>query len=174
MKVHKGLILTASKGLFMDSIDGRPVASVLTVGKQYTICGEGDDSTLYIVDDMDDCNYLRNYDEHFYSPKLEFVKADTDKNRLELLEPEFILGIGKILTFGAIKYDAYNWQKADKEGIERIKGAMFRHMMAYLAGTKIDPDSGESHLYHIGCNLMFLDYFDRMENTQVGQVYDRT
>lgn len=92
----------------------------------------------------------------------EFSKFDNEKNRLELLEPEFILGIGRILTYGAKKYAAWNWRKVDSiEDLDRIKGATLRHMMAYMGGEKLDPETGESHLYHIGCNLMFLDYFDR-------------
>jgi hypothetical protein len=92
----------------------------------------------------------------------EFIKNDSRKNRLELIEPEFIKGLGRIVSFGAEKYSARNWQKADPEDVERIKGAMLRHIMDYLSGDKIDMETGESHLYHAACNIMFLDYFDRM------------
>lgn len=90
-----------------------------------------------------------------------FVKFDESKLRLELLEPEFIKGIGKIITFGADKYAPNNWKKADEDGQLRIKGALLRHLYAYLGGEEFDPETGESHLYHMGCNLMFLDHFDR-------------
>ena len=91
-----------------------------------------------------------------------FLKFDGKKNRLELIEPEFILGLGRILSYGAEKYAAWNWRKIDNtEDLDRIKGAMLRHMMAYMSGEKTDPETGESHLYHITCNLMFLDHFDR-------------
>lgn len=91
----------------------------------------------------------------------DFIKFDDNKLRLELLEPEFIKGIGKIITFGANKYEANNWKKASGEHQQRIKGALLRHLFAYLGGEEYDPETGESHLYHAGCNLMFLDYFDR-------------
>ncbi|MGD8305291.1 MAG: DUF5664 domain-containing protein [Ignavibacteria bacterium] len=95
-----------------------------------------------------------------------FLKNDSSKIRLELIEPEFIEGLGKILTLGAQKYGTNNWKEAsDIENIERIKGALLRHTMSYLKGEKLDPESQESHLYHIGCNLMFLDYFDRTTQT---------
>lgn len=90
-----------------------------------------------------------------------FTKHDSVKNRLELIEPKFIEGIGKIVTFGAEKYSAHNWKKAGEDDIERIKGALLRHILAYLGGQELDPETGESHLYHAACNLMFLDYFDR-------------
>ena len=92
----------------------------------------------------------------------EFKKFDGKKNRLELIEPQFILGLGKVLSFGAAKYEKNNWMKASsEEDQDRIKGAMMRHMMAYMSGEKLDPETGFSHLHHISCNLMFLDYFDR-------------
>ena len=93
----------------------------------------------------------------------EFKKFDGKKNRLELIEPEFILGLGRVLSFGADKYEAHNWKKAtSEEDQDRIKGAMLRHMMAYIGGEKIDPETGESHLHHISCNSMFLNHFDTL------------
>ena len=90
-----------------------------------------------------------------------FKKFDEQKPRLELIEPEFIIGIGKIMTLGAEKYGDDNWKSATPEDIKRLRGALLRHQMAYLGGERLDAESGLSHLYHIGCNLMFLDYFDR-------------
>jgi len=90
---------------------------------------------------------------------MEFTKFDSNKNRLELIEPKFIQGIGQVLTIGANKYSIDNWKRADD--INRYKGALLRHIYAYLDGEQIDPESGLSHLYHAGCNLMFLDYFNR-------------
>lgn len=93
-----------------------------------------------------------------------FKKFDGKKNRLELIEPEFIEGLGRILSFGAEKYEANNWKKASSpEDQQRIYGALQRHLLAYKKGEKLDPETGESHLYHACCNLMFLDYQDRME-----------
>ncbi len=93
-----------------------------------------------------------------------FQKHDAEKNRLELLDYDFIEGIGKILTFGAEKYEADNWKKAGSdEDLRRVRGAMMRHAFAYMNGEKTDPETGESHLYHMACCQMFLDYFDRIE-----------
>jgi len=88
-----------------------------------------------------------------------FKKFDSKKNRLELIEPEFILGVGKVLSFGAEKYAPDNWKLVDD--LKRYEGAMLRHMMAYMGGEKTDPETGISHLHHISANGMFLDYFDR-------------
>ena len=93
----------------------------------------------------------------------EFQKFDKDKNRIELIEPEFIEGLGSILTFGANKYVSHNWKKGDRD---RYYGALQRHLLAYRKGERFDPETGKSHLYHATCNLMFLDYFDRMEDNK--------
>ena len=89
-------------------------------------------------------------------------KDDQEKNRLDLIEPEFIEGIGKVLTFGADKYEPNNWQKVE-DAENRYYAAAMRHLMAWRKGEKTDPESGVSHLYHVACNIMFLQYFEREE-----------
>ena len=87
-------------------------------------------------------------------------KYDDGKNRLDLVEPEFIEGVGKVLTNGAEKYGPNNWQGLE-DAEDRYYAAAMRHLLAYRRGEKTDPDTGLSHLYHVACNMMFLDYFDR-------------
>lgn len=96
--------------------------------------------------------------------KKEFEKKDAGKNRLELIDPDFILLLGEVLTFGAEKYEADNWKLMLPKDLERIKGALMRHEMAYFKGEKIDSESGLSHLGHIGFGLMVLNYFDNKED----------
>jgi hypothetical protein len=92
-----------------------------------------------------------------------FKKDDAGKPRVSLVEPEFILGVAEILTFGAKKYGKNNWQEATEDDQERYKDAMMRHMLAYISGECLDPESGLPHLYHVSCNAMFLDYFDGID-----------
>ena len=40
-------------------------------------------------------------------------KYDGEKPQLYLLPPKSITEVGKVLTFGAKKYDAHNWRKVD-------------------------------------------------------------
>ena len=96
-----------------------------------------------------------------------FIKHDSNKIRVSLLEPDFILGVAEVATFGANKYAKDNWKKC--EDTDRIEDAALRHLFAYLKGEKIDKETGLSHLYHVSCNLMFLDYFDRQENCNVSR-----
>jgi len=107
---------------------------------------------------------------------MEFQKHDKDdKIRFELVEAEYTEGLAKILTFGAKKYAAFNWQKASSEEDKlRIRGALERHLNAYFRGEKLDPETGLSHLYHANCNMMFLDYFDRLEDLALDNVVKST
>ena len=87
-------------------------------------------------------------------------KDDKEKNRLDLIEPEFIESVGKVLTFGANKYEPNNWQKVD-DAEDRYYAAALRHLMAWRRGEKTDLESGISHLDHAACNIMFLQHFER-------------
>jgi hypothetical protein len=93
----------------------------------------------------------------------EFKKSDANKRRIDLVEPEIIEGIADVLTFGAEKYGANNWKKGnDAENRDRIYAALMRHLLAYRKGEHFDEESKLPHLYHAACNIMFLDYFDRI------------
>ena len=91
----------------------------------------------------------------------EFVKQDSGKLRISLIEPQFIKGTAEVLTMGAEKYSAGNWKNCEDR--KRYEDALLRHIYDYLQGNKCDDESGVSHLYHAACNLMFLDSFDREE-----------
>lgn len=81
------------------------------------------------------------------------TKLDSGKPDLSLLSPIWILGVGRIMSFGAKKYAPNNWRK----GIEltRLLAAALRHIFAFLGGENKDPETGELHLYHASCCLMF-------------------
>lgn len=82
------------------------------------------------------------------------IKFDQKKNRLELIPPLAQDKIAEVFTFGAEKYDNWNWAL----GIDyaRLYGSLMRHLTAWYAGEDLDPESGKSHLAHAGCNIMML------------------
>lgn len=82
------------------------------------------------------------------------VKFDSSKIPLELLPPEALVEIAKVLAFGAKKYSAWNWAKGF--AWSRLAGAALRHLFAWLGGEDKDPESGLSHLSHCACCLLFL------------------
>lgn len=87
------------------------------------------------------------------------LKFDNDKPMVSLLDPQFVLDVAKVLTFGAKKYGKENWKKGLEK--DRILSALYRHLLAYHSGQKIDSESGLSHLCHIVCNCMFLYWYDK-------------
>lgn len=82
------------------------------------------------------------------------VKHDSEKPRVDLLSSIALIEIAKVMTFGAKKYAAHNW----RGGIawSRVLGAALRHLLAFLGGQDKDPETGLSHLAHLGCCVMFL------------------
>lgn len=87
-----------------------------------------------------------------------FTKFDNGKPMLSLVEPQFIIGMAEVMTYGAKKYAIENWKKATKDDIRRIKDSLLRHTLAYTSGELIDKETGLSHAFHASCNLMFLNY----------------
>jgi Domain of unknown function (DUF5664) len=82
-------------------------------------------------------------------------KDDTGKLRYDLLPPECEEAVVRILTHGAAKYGENNWQNLDNFE-DRYYAAVRRHLSAWRRGEKIDPDSGEPHLAHVMCGVVFL------------------
>lgn len=81
-------------------------------------------------------------------------RYDKGKNRLELIPPSLLENVGKILTFGAEKYEDNNWMKGMKWS--RCMGSLKRHLLAFEKGIDIDEESGELHIAHVIVNAMFL------------------
>lgn len=89
----------------------------------------------------------------------EGIKNDQDKLRWELLPYDGIEEIVKILNFGAKKYDDRNWERGMAWG--RLYGALVRHITAWFMGQDKDPETGESHLAHAGCCILFLITYEK-------------
>jgi hypothetical protein len=82
-------------------------------------------------------------------------KDDQDKPRLELIPPKALLELGEVLGHGARKYGEDNWRKVEN-GPSRYYAAALRHLLAWRAGEKLDPESGLSHLAHALACVTFL------------------
>ena len=85
-------------------------------------------------------------------------KQDDGKPRYDLIPPEFLHGLADILTFGANKYAARNWEQGIAYG--RVYGALQRHLWAWWGGTATDAETGKSHLWHAACCLAFLTTYE--------------
>ena len=90
-------------------------------------------------------------------------KYDSGKPKLYLLPPKSINEVGKVLTFGAEKYDPHNWRKVD-DLHNRYSSAALRHIFAHIDGEDEDQETGLSHLAHAICCLMF-----KLEDELIGK-----
>jgi len=84
----------------------------------------------------------------------EFTKYDSVKSRVDLIRPEFLMGVGRILEYGSRKYSAENWAKCDD--YNRYYAAVLRHLLQWKSGEVLDDETNENHLLHAACSLMFL------------------
>lgn len=71
------------------------------------------------------------------------------------IPPHAELAVARVLTFGASKYSRDNWALVENAE-ERYMDAALRHINAYRRGEPVDTETGESHLAHAICCLMFL------------------
>jgi hypothetical protein len=63
----------------------------------------------------------------------------------------------RVLTYGAQKYDQWNWTKGMAWSIPFNCG--LRHLDAFLRGEEYDEESNCTHLGHFICNVMMLDWY---------------
>ena len=89
----------------------------------------------------------------------EAMKYDGEKVRLDLLPADPIIDVGKVLTYGARKYNPENWRKG--LAWSRCYGAALRHLLAWHKGETNDPETGLNHLAHAACEILFLLEFSR-------------
>ena len=97
-------------------------------------------------------------DSDFIKP-IQAVKFDEGKRDWSLLPYDSIEEIAKVLEFGKIKYAAWNWTEGGGFKYTRVFNASMRHLLAFMRGEDKDPDSGLSHIAHLGCNVLFLLHF---------------
>ena len=81
---------------------------------------------------------------------------DEGKSRVDLLDPDFLLAVGKVLGFGCNKYNDHNWRGGIP--ISKLIGSCLRHLFAVNRGEDIDSESGLPHTAHLGCDSMFLHW----------------
>ena len=86
-------------------------------------------------------------------------KNDTGKLRYDLLAPDALEGLVKVLTFGATKYEDRNWERGIK--YSRVFGALMRHLWAWWRRKPCDDETNLSHLDHAACCLHFLSAYEK-------------
>lgn len=89
---------------------------------------------------------------------VEGTKYDDGKLPLDLWSPYALEETARVLAFGAVKYQPYNWAKGIK--YSRVFSALLRHLWAFWRGQKLDEETGIHHLAHAMCCLMFLLHYE--------------
>ena len=82
-------------------------------------------------------------------------KHDSGKPLMGAVPPNAMFAVARVLTFGAEKYGRDNWRQVESAETRYLDAAL-RHLNAYQRGEVADPESGESHLAHALCSLMFM------------------
>lgn len=83
------------------------------------------------------------------------VKYDAEKPRWDLLPVSAATAVVRVLTLGARKYSPDNWRRVEGRRW-RYYGAALRHLTAWWSGEKLDSETGENHLAHAACCILFL------------------
>ena len=103
----------------------------------------------------------------------EGIKYDNGKLRWDLLPLHLIEKVVDIYTFGAQKYAPNTWQNL-KDGYQRYKAAMLRHLVEHEKGYRIDNESGREHLAHVAWNaIALLHYADRPKGEHTEETLTR-
>lgn len=89
------------------------------------------------------------------------------KIRMDLLPPSAIKEVADVLTFGAQKYGEDDWRIDLSGSIDKIANrfqkleaeciaASLRHIFSYIEGYIYDDETGNMHLAHAVCRLLFI------------------
>lgn len=84
----------------------------------------------------------------------EAKKFDDGKPRFDLLPSDAVAGVAEVLSYGATKYAARNWEHGLAWG--RLARAALGHLFAWLGGEDLDRESGLPHLDHAACSVLML------------------
>lgn len=83
-------------------------------------------------------------------------RYNSGKLKWSLVDFDSLEDMVRVLEFGANKYSEHNWKKGLKT--TEVFESTMRHLVAYMKGEDLDPESGLPHTGHIMCNAMFLSY----------------
>lgn len=84
------------------------------------------------------------------------ARHNQGKVQMRELDPDFLIGIGEVLTASRQKYDEGNWMKETK--FTTPYESCMRHLMKFWNGEELDDETQKHHLLHAATNLMFLYY----------------
>lgn len=88
------------------------------------------------------------------------MKKDAGKPRLDLVDPDAVEEMARVLGWAAEKkYRPNGWKEGGGIEWRRILRACLSHTFAMMRGELRDPESGFLHAAHLMCNGMFLCHY---------------
>lgn len=107
------------------------------------------------------------------------ARFNSNKSQYHQLPLFALEGVVKVLMHGAKKYAPGNYLKGMAWSV--VFDSLMRHLVAWQRGEDTDPESGEAHIDHALCNLIFLSAYrdvypegdDRWPGMRKGGVIDR-
>lgn len=79
---------------------------------------------------------------------------DPEKPPISLVTRTFIWAVARVLGIGATKYSRGNWMRG--MSFTEVANGILRHVTAWISGETYDQETGENHLAHAACGIMFL------------------
>jgi hypothetical protein len=87
------------------------------------------------------------------------IMTECPECRRDLIPKSMLLELGMVYSKGAMKYSDRNWEKG--MAYSRIIGPVYRHLMKWLMGERLDKELGTHHLAHVIFNLAALIEFEK-------------
>lgn len=86
------------------------------------------------------------------------ARYNTGKMRPDLIPPQVLIELAEHYAYGANKYNPNNWMKGFP--YSETYASLTRHLFAWWAGERNDPESGRHHLVAVIWNAVTLLYFE--------------
>jgi hypothetical protein len=86
------------------------------------------------------------------------MRFNVGKPQLSELDPQFLLGMGRVLEKARLKYKRGNWALGNNYSVPY--DSALRHLLAWQSGESLDSESGQNHLLHCALNIMMLHYYE--------------
>ena len=86
------------------------------------------------------------------------ARRNGGKVEFSLIPLNLLAGVARVLMFGKMKYKEWNWAKGIS--YSGTFDCALRHLTKwYYCREEFDPETGEHHLDHAICNLLFLRHY---------------
>ena len=120
---------------------------------------------------LDACEKLGSIsEEELVKLSEEAMRFNDGKVEWSLVDFKSIEPLARVLEFGAQKYARNNWKKG--MDVTKMMESLLRHAFSFLSGETEDQESGITHIGHIMCNCMFIQYM--MDNKPERDDRERT